>query len=309
VLQLVALNELLLGVETYVAHQISGTIVPNEWIPIRFGPVSAVLLVVAGLYALRRRSAATILASFVFLASIAVGLLGAYFHLVRAVLPYGPVGERITVPLFVWAPPILCPFTFALAGLMGLSAAWLESPPDSGTLLFPGGRRLRLPYSKTRAYFLIVTLGLLATVVSSVLDHARTDFASPWLWLATGVGVFGTAAAAAMGAMDKPSRRDLWTYIAAMVLMLLVGVVGAGLHLLTDLTAGHVLVVERLIHGAPPLAPLLFSDMGMIGLVLLLNPAEPSWMRGHTTGEPADTAAMRRTSHPTPTPAHGHTES
>ena len=33
VLLLVAFNELMLGVETYIAHLVSGTIVPREWIP------------------------------------------------------------------------------------------------------------------------------------------------------------------------------------------------------------------------------------------------------------------------------------
>ncbi len=43
-LLMLALNELLLGVETYLAHSISGTIMPKEWIPIIFGPVAGVLL-------------------------------------------------------------------------------------------------------------------------------------------------------------------------------------------------------------------------------------------------------------------------
>lgn len=71
---------------------------------------------------------------------IVLGLAGAYFRVVRAILPSGPAGQQISVPLLVWAPPILGPLTLSLAGLMGLSAAWLEDPPDSGTLVFPGGR-------------------------------------------------------------------------------------------------------------------------------------------------------------------------
>lgn len=273
-LLLVAVNLLLLGAETYLAHLVSGTIVPREWIPILFGPVAGALLLVAGLLALRHRTAATIIASGLFIASIVVGLLGAYFHVVRALLPYGPPGARMSVPLLVWAPPILGPLTFALAGLMGLSAAWLEAPPDSGMLVFPGGWRLHLPYSKTRAYCLMVGLGCLATVISSVLDHARTDFANPWLWLATGIGVFATVVAVMLGAVDRPTRGDLWTYIGAMTLMLLVGALGSGLHVVRDLTAEGVVVGERFIRGAPPMAPLLFSDMGMLGLVVLLHPAE-----------------------------------
>ena len=50
-LLMLATNELLLGLETYIAHLISGTIVPREWIPIFFGPSAGVLLLLAGVLA------------------------------------------------------------------------------------------------------------------------------------------------------------------------------------------------------------------------------------------------------------------
>ncbi len=50
---MVAFNELMLAVEIYLAHSISGTITRNEWIPIIFGPVAALLLGAAGLISLR----------------------------------------------------------------------------------------------------------------------------------------------------------------------------------------------------------------------------------------------------------------
>jgi hypothetical protein len=274
-LLLAAINEILLGVETYIAHLISGTIVPYEWIPIIFGPVSGVLLLLAGLLALRRRSLATILATFVFMCSIAVGLLGAYFHFMRAIRPFAIPGEQISVPLLVWAPPILGPLTFVLVGLLGISAAWIESPPDSGTLILPANIRLPLPYSKTRAFFFLTGLGALATVISSVLDHARTDFSNPWLWVPTATGVFATVVSVSLGAINKPARADFFTYTFAMLLMILVGMTGTVLHISQNLTAEGVIIGERFIHGAPFLAPLLFSDIGTLGLVALLDPKEP----------------------------------
>ena len=273
-LLMAATNELLLGLETYLAHLISGTIVPYEWIPIIFGPVAGVLLLLAGLLALRRRALATLIATPVFVASIIVGLLGAYFHLMRAILPYAVPGQQVSVPLFVWAPPILGPLTFALVGLLGMSSAWIEDPPDSGTLVLVGGRRLKLPYSKTRAYFFIVGMGALATVISSVLDHARTDFSNTWLWLPTAVGVFATVIAVALGSYERPSRGDLYAYLAAMLFMVFVGMLGSGLHVAQNLTSQGVIVDERFIRGAPVLAPLLFSDIGTIGLLVLLDPGE-----------------------------------
>ena len=273
-LLMAATNELLLGLETYLAHLISGTIVPYEWIPIIFGPVAGVLLLLAGLLALRKRSLATLIATPVFTASIVVGLLGAYFHLMRAILPYATPGQQVSVPLFVWAPPILGPLTFALVGLLGISSAWIEDPPDSGTLVLIADRRLKLPYSKTRAYFFIVGMGALATVISSVLDHARTNFSNPWLWLPTAVGVFATVVAVALGSYQRPSRGDQVTYFAAMILMVLVGMTGSVLHVAQNLTTQGVIVDERFIRGAPVLAPLLFSDIGTIGLLVLLDSSE-----------------------------------
>ena len=269
-----AFNELLLGVETYVAHLISGTIVPYEWIPIIFGPVAAVLLMLAGFLAQRNRPLATIIANLVFIISIIVGLLGAYFHAVRAIRPYAAPGERVSVSLLVWAPPVLGPLTFALVGILGISASWIEDPPDSGTLLFWRGRRLSLPYSKTRAYFFLVGMGSLATVISSVLDHARTDFSNPWLWVPTAIGVFATTVAIVLGALDKPIRADILTYFVAMLLMILVGVVGFILHIGEDLTVSGDIVLERFLRGAPPLAPMLFADIGLLGLIAMLDPVE-----------------------------------
>ena len=278
-LLMAAVNEFLLGLETYIAHLVSGTIVPFEWIPIIFGPVAGIFLLIAGAIARGNRSLATVIATIVFIASIIVGLLGAYFHLVRAVRPDAPLGDIVTVPVLVWAPPVLGPLTFALVGLLGISSAWVENPPDSGILTLLRGRKLHLPYSKTRAYFLIVGLGALSTVISSVLDHARTDFSNPWLWFATGIGLFGTVVAAYMGVIGKANRLDYLTYLVAMILMIITGVLGLMLHIATDLTTGGVFVLERFIRGAPPLAPLLFADIGLIGLVALLSPVELSMSR------------------------------
>lgn len=273
ILLLAAVNELFLGLDIYLAHNISGTIVPREWIPIIFGPVAGLVLLLAGLIALRNRPLATVLASLVFLASIVVGLLGAYFHLVRGILPTAPAGQRISVDLLVWAPPVIGPLMFSLIGLMGISAAWVENPPDSGTLVLLKDRLLRLPYSKTRAFFFMVSLGTLATLISSVLDHARTPFANPWLWVPTAAGVFATVVAAYLGALAKPTRADLLIYFAAMLLLIVVGLVGLWLHINENLTSEGFVVQERFIRGAPFLAPTLFSNLGLLGLLTLLDPA------------------------------------
>ena len=273
-LVVVAINEIFLAVDIYLAHSISGTIRPNEWIPIIFGLLAGSLLLFAGLVAVRDRSLAAMIGTVVFLLSIAVGLLGAYFHLVRAIRPYAPAGHQVTLNLLVWAPPILGPLTFALVGVLGMSAAWIEDPPDSGVLRLPARRAVHLPYSKTRAYIFWVSLGVLATVISSVLDHARTGFLNPWLWVPTVAGVFAVVVAAAMAAIDQPNRSDITIYTLTMLLLILVGIVGLVLHVLDDLTSQGVFVAERFIRGEPFLAPMLFVYMGTLGLLAILDPDE-----------------------------------
>ena len=58
-----------------------------------------------------------------------------------------------------------------------------------------------------------------------------------------------------------------------MVLLLLTGVVGFVLHIRFDLTTQNVVVAERFLRGAPFLAPLLFANMGLVGLIAILEPS------------------------------------
>ncbi|WP_420631914.1 hypothetical protein [Candidatus Leptofilum sp.] len=274
-LLMAAFNEVMLGLDTLLAHVLNNTIQPREWIPIIFGPVAGVLLLFSGLIALRNRKQATWIATTVFLASIVVGILGAYFHLVRGILPTAPLGSRVTLNLLVWAPPFLAPFAFAGIGLLGISAAWEEVPTGSGRLRLPFGRTVQMPYSKTRAYFFLVSLGTLVALVSSALDHARHPWENPWLWAPVVVGVFATAVSAGMGAANrKLTADDVAIYMAAMILLIVVGLIGTYFHVQADLTAQSTIVPERFLRGAPFMSPLLFSNMGMVGLLALFSPRE-----------------------------------
>ena len=273
-LLMAAINEIFLSVDIYLAHNINGTLTRNEWIPIISGVVAGVLLLLAGLIAFRYRSAASTLATLVFVGSIIVGGLGIYFHLSRTLLLESVAQEQPVVEALVWAPPFLGPLFFALVGVLGISAAWIENPPGSGRLLLPGNRAIQMPYSKTRAYFLIVSLFILGTMISSVLDHARSNLENTWVWLPTLAGILGVAVAVALGFISRPSRGDVTIYAAAMILLILVGTIGFVLHVNTSLIPRGTIVVERFVRGSPLLAPLLFANIGLLGLIVLLDPRE-----------------------------------
>ncbi len=281
-LLMAAINELFLAVDIYLAHSISGSIQAFEWIPIIFGAVGGVLLLLAGIIALRNRPAATIMANVVFVGSIIVGLMGAYFHLQRTILLSNPVsGQQEAVTALVWAPPFIGPFFFTLVGILGISAAWIESPPDSGRLKLLGERTIQMPYSKTRAYFFIVSIGIAATLVSSVLDHARLNLENPWVWLPITVGIFGTVVAFVLGIIRQPSREDLVVYVVAMIMLLLTGGIGALLHIGANLSSQGMIMVERFVRGSPFLAPTVFANFGLIGLLVLLDPTEEKTQTDH----------------------------
>lgn len=277
-LLMAAVNEIFLGIDIYLAHKLSGTIVFREWIPIIFGPAAGVLLLIAGWIAIRKRKIAITVANLVFISSIGIGLLGAYFHFIRAILPTAPPGMKISIQLLVWAPPVVGPLVFSLVGLLGLSAVWREEPVDSGRLLIWSGKYFQLPYNKTRAFLLMVSLGTLATLVSSVLDHARTSFVNPWLWVPVIAGILGVISPVIMALIPHPRRGDILIYFLVMLGLILVGVLGTGLHILDNLTSRGEFVPERFIRGAPFLAPLLFANMGALGLITLFDPGEQDYI-------------------------------
>jgi hypothetical protein len=121
---------------------------------------------------------------------------------------------------------------------------------------------------------MLIGLGILAATLSSVLDHARTHVENPWLWVPTTAGVLGTVVAVTMGALEKRRTSDLLTYAGSMFLLMLVGATGAVLHIENNLSVGGSIVVERFIRGAPLMAPLLFANMGLLGLLVLLDSDE-----------------------------------
>src|SRR5262249_6966465 len=112
-LLLAAVSEVLSGLDAWLAHSTGGIMRGAEWVPAIFGPFAGFGLLVAGVIALRRRTLASLFATGVFAASVVVGIVGAWLHLQRTVLPTAPPGQRVALDLFFWAPPILGPLAFA----------------------------------------------------------------------------------------------------------------------------------------------------------------------------------------------------
>jgi hypothetical protein len=78
----------------------------------------------------------------------------------------------------------------------------------------------------------------------------------------------------ALGTLEEPRRVDWIIYTSTMLMLTVLGLIGMILHVNENLIAKDKIVTERFIRGAPFLAPMLFADMGALGLIALLDPRE-----------------------------------
>ena len=70
------------------------------------------------------------------------------------------------------------------------------------------------------------------------------------------------------------SRGDELVYFWTMIGAVLVGILGFGFHLSADLAGTGQMSLERILAFAPVFAPLLFSDLGALGLLVVAQPQE-----------------------------------
>jgi len=272
---LVAFNEIAVGVETYLAHLISGGIKPAESIPIFFGPAAGVLLLVALYLRIGRRAivVSTLLVIAVAAASVVVGIMGSAFHWDRALAPGSFPGDRLRWDWIIYAPPVAGPLAFAGVGLMAIIAVLEDTKPETGKLSLPGVFTFNTPLTQTQQLLWLVALGMLAATLSSFLDHGRTDFEDIFVWIPAITGVFATITTMLLALYHDRTETDYFIFFWVMVVMVVVGVLGMALHLNADLPEGLNANVsqDRLIRGAPVMAPLLFANMGILGIITIVG--------------------------------------
>jgi len=275
-LLLVAFMQAGLGVETYLAHLISGALKPGELIPVIFGPIAGLILLIALFLRLRRRGQTSLLPSLIILgvaaASIVVGVVGSAFHWDRVLPPQNLPGAGLRWDWLIYAPPLAGPLSFAGVGMLAIIAVLEDTRPESGRLTLPGIITFQTPLPQTRQFLWLIAFGLYAATLSAFLDHGRTSMDNPFIWIPVVLGLFGSITTTVMALYARHTRSDYFIFFWVMVLMIVVGVLGLGLHINADLPEGTSnIVVERFIRGAPVMAPMLFALMGMFGLITMIG--------------------------------------
>jgi hypothetical protein len=120
--------------------------------------------------------------------------------------------------------------------------------------------------------------GFMGNFVFSLSDHAGNGFFNPLEWIPV------VASAVAIGflavlILGKVSR--IFVHLTGLILLLeaAVGIWGFFLHALANLHGPSVHAFDNFIYGAPPLAPLLFPNLVVLGLIGLWQFQETFWPR------------------------------
>jgi hypothetical protein len=259
----VGINLFFTGIDVALAHSINHYIPVYEWIPIIYFPFGAISCFIISFQPTPKKWAALvhiILMGF----GILVGVIGTAFHL-NAIL--NPLGS-LTWEWVVFGSPILAPLAFAGISLLGLYAVTEETEGQPGMLTVPGLGTFHAPISRDRHFLWLVGLGFGASALTSIIDHAQYGY-TPYKMIAIVYGLFVTAVVITIAVSKQWTKRDEFVYFWTMIAAIVVGVLGFGFHLSADLAGTGELSLERMLVFAPVFAPLLYGDLGMLGLLVV----------------------------------------
>ena len=195
---------------------------------------------------------------------IAVGILGTAFHADQALNPLG----QLTWIWLTFASPVLAPLAFAGISFVGLYAVIMEVEGQPGLLEVPGLGTFKAPISRDRHFLWLVGLGFAASALTSIIDHGQYGY-TLYKMIPIVYGLFATGVVITLAVRREWSGGDEITYFWTMIAGIAVGILGFAFHLSGDLGVTGQFSMERILVFAPILAPLLFSDLGILGLIVV----------------------------------------
>ncbi len=264
----VAVNFLFTGIDVALAHAVNDFHPTYELIPLLFAPLGAASCLVAA-FRERLGRAEAIVHVALMLAGVGVGILGTAFHANEALNPVG----RLTWIWLTFASPVVAPLSFAGISLVGLYAVAREAPGEPGVLEVPGLGTFRAPISLDRHFLWLVGLGFAACALTSIIDHGQYGY-TVYKLIPVAFGLFATSVVVTLAVSRTWTSGDETTYVWTMLGAMVVGVLGFAFHLSGDLAETGRLSVERILVFAPVLAPMLFCDLGMLGLIVVAREGE-----------------------------------
>jgi len=242
-------NLAFLAVDIAVAHAVNAFSVWSQWVPLLFSIIAPGLLVWAwraGGCPAPPRGRARIIGLLVGFGALAVGIGGMIEHLDSRFF------ERQTLHHLVYTAPFIAPLAYAGVGFLVLLNRMVPSNrPEWATWVA-----------------LLALGGAIGNVALSLADHAQNGFfyTSEWIPVVTAAVVVGFIVLLPTHHAHGSFRAGC---IAVLLLSMLVGVIGFGLHATANLRGEMTSTLDNFIFGAPVFAPLLFPNIALLALIAL----------------------------------------
>lgn len=240
----VLFNFFVLVLDIYLAHSENEFYWRAEYFPVYFSAVASVILL-AGLIARRRWRLMAVWRDLGYLVgwvSVATGLAGVIYHLDSQFF------YEKTLRSLTYTAPFVAPLACTAVGLLLIM-----------------NRMVAADSREWAEWVLMLTLGgFFGNFVLSLADHAENGFFRPIEWLPVAGSAF------AVGFLLVPflmpvTRGHLGLCATVLLFQALIGALGFVLHNLANLYGPSPRLFENLATGAPPLAPLLFANLALLG--------------------------------------------
>lgn len=261
----VTVNLAILAVDIVIAHSVNHFGKPAEFIPLYVSLIAPIVLVV--LISLRwfggYHSPWRDVGFLVGWLSIVVGLGGVLYHLESRFF------LDTTLKSLTYAAPFAAPLAYTGLGFLLLVNRMVDVRSADWA----------------RWVILLALGGFFGNFVLSLTDHASNGFFARTEWIPVVSSAFATGFLIVPLIMQV-TRRFLDLCMVVMFAQALVGLLGFWFHLEANLIEPGHTIWERIVNGAPPLAPLLFPNLvglALIGLWALIphveeSPPDRSWL-------------------------------
>ncbi len=262
----VTTNLAILAADIYIAHSVNHFRKAAEYIPLYFSIGAPVVLAVTIVLRWMWRVLAPWrdIGYLVGWLSVLVGLGGVLYHLESRFFL-----DR-TLKSLTYAAPFAAPLSYTGLGFLLLM-----------------NRMVGARTAEWARWVIFLSLGgFFGNFVLSLTDHASNGFFAKTEWIPV------ISSALATGFLIVPlvltvTRRFMDVCLIVMLTQALVGVLGFWFHIQANLVGPGSSLFDRLVNGAPPMAPLLFPNLvglALIGIWALLphledaNPGRRSWL-------------------------------
>ena len=240
----VILNIGFLAFDIFLAHSVNQFHKRAEWIPFFFSLTAPPLLIIGLTQRTKHQVAWQVLGYLVGWGAILVGMAGVILHLESHFF------YEHTLRSLTYSAPFAAPLSYTGLGFLLV----MNRMVDGKTV-------------EWARWVLLFTLGgFLGNFVFSLTDHAQNGFFFSVEWVPV------AASAIAVGFLTTPllvrvSRWFMDICAAVLVLEALVGLWGFVLHAMGNLRGPSVHAFDNFIYGAPPMAPLLFPNLMILGII------------------------------------------